>query len=136
MRNTHVEATLNHSFLAQVHALAPARAAAFCGGRASLKIIAVLREPIARFQSQFQMRVRLHSATTYERRTADDEANDDLDAFAAAAARNPKWWKKDPVPSFFPPAKNGVYEGVYVAHLRRWLARFAAPDHLRVYFYK
>lgn len=119
-----------------VHAQAPARASQFCGGGTSLKIIAVLREPVGRFQSQFQMRVRLQASAAYLSRAADDEANDDLDAFAKAVVSHPKWWKKDPVPALFPPARNGVYEGVYVAHLNRWLKHFAAPDHLRVYFYE
>ena len=114
----------------------PARASQFWGGGTSLKIIAVLREPVGRFQSQFQMRVRLQASAAYLSRAADDEANDDLDAFAKAVVSHPKWWKKDPVPALFPPARNGVYEGVYVAHLNRWLKHFAAPDHLRVYFYE
>lgn len=116
-----------------VHGRAPQRAAKFCGA-SNLKIVAVLREPIARFQSQFEMRVRL--MPHYANKSADDEANMDLASFARVVRSDKHWWRSDRPPDLFRPARNGIYEGIYVAHLKRWLALFPAPDRLRVYFYE
>jgi len=78
------------------------------------------------------MRVRLDRPRGYASKSADADAWRDGAKFCEAVKRRPKWWAetKSP-PGLFAPAANGVYEGIYVAHLNRWRAEF--PE-LRAYF--
>ena len=84
------------------------------------KIIALLREPIARYESQFQMRVRLKTRGYTLKSAADADMRRDVHAFCGVTKNHATWYLHPKPTGLFEPARNGVYEGVYVAHLKRW----------------
>ena len=102
-----------------VHAEAPRRMFEYCS-TALPKIIALLREPIARYESQFQMRVRLKTRGYTSRSAADADMRRDVHAFCGVTKNHATWFLHPKPTGLFEPARNGVYEGVYVAHLKRW----------------
>lgn len=101
-----------------VHADAPKRLAAYCPP--ALKVIALLREPIARYESQFRMRVRLKTRGYTGKSVADFDMRRDVHTFCGVTRNQPQWWKRPSPRGLFEPSRNGVYEGIYVAHLKRW----------------
>lgn len=88
------------------------------------RFVVLLRDPIQRCHSQLLMRKRLHTDEwkAGESPSLNRVYERNLEAFLNATSKDPSWLDGPEVPrELWPSARNCVYEGIYVAHLRRWL---------------
>ena len=115
-----------------VNCMVPERLYSSCGR--AVKVIILLRDPLRRYESNFRMRVRLHtrrmdSSSTISTFLKTDihhlnetfvqkniNMNDDLTADINALL------------CLYGPAKNCIYEGMYYVHLHTWLCNFPAEN--------
>ena len=114
-----------------VDCLVPRRIFEYCGRQA--KIVMLLRNPVDRFISNFQMRVRVRRIGK-DRHLA-EFIQHGLDVFLYGTNRKGSATTKQYLhhgwSSFrckFPSAKNMIYEGIYYIHLMNWLCNFPAEN--------
>mmetsp|Transcript_5712 Transcript_5712/g.19432 ORF Transcript_5712/g.19432 Transcript_5712/m.19432 type:complete len:670 (+) Transcript_5712:38-2047(+) len=109
-------------------------------GYARTRYVVLLREPLARLHSNLLMRKRFQTADFRPHRnrkatpTVGEVASTHLRAFVRAHQRDPTWLDGPELPRMLFPKTtvNMVYEGIYEAHLRRWLW-FVPSTTMRVY---
>ena len=112
-----------------------------CGSK--VKIIALLREPVARIQSQFLMRLRLNNGGVHPTTKVDDWTQSQLSSFERVVGSyspgkelngGKKAWWTNTHREYFKPSQNAIFEGLYVAHITRWQEVFSREDQMLIYF--
>jgi hypothetical protein len=105
-------------------------------GRTEPRLIALLREPVARCHSQFQMRAHLGPGGLTRSSNISVSIGKDLQSFETLVASHPDLHlqphPREP-PHGMRSSENCLYEGAYVLHLRRLLAKMDAST-VRVYW--
>jgi len=111
-----------------VDCLVPRRILEYCGRQA--KIVMLLRNPIDRFVSNFQMRVRVRRYGKNKHMA--EFVRHELDAYRHGTNRRGN--AKDLLHGWtslrckFSPSENMIYEGSYYIHLMNWLCNFPAEN--------
>lgn len=105
-----------------------------CGYMAH-RFIVLMRDPIERCHSQLLMRKRLQTDEWKDgaKPLVGKVVDAYLDVFHNRTARDPTWLNGPQVPRhLWHSSSNCIYEGIYVAHLRRWLY-FVPTTSMRIY---
>lgn len=110
----------------------PAGLVTACGS-VNGRFAVVLREPVARCYSQMMMRVRLGSNGMSVRSNLTRIVERDLDEFLRTTKGGTDWMEGGKPSLLFNSSKNCIYEGVYAAHLKRWLF-YVAREQIHVLF--
>lgn len=120
----------------------PSMVQKMCGKQ--VKIIYLLREPVSRMISQYEMRKRLDTLRPTDKDSFVQTARDQLAAFRAHRSYGALMeWLKQPdlvngaefPPCMFPKDQlnpNPLWAGLYVVHLSRWVRQFPSPSSLLI----
>ena len=121
-----------------VHCLVPGRIYRYCGRRA--KVVVLLRNPVDRFVSNFQMRARIggYGMGKLSQPIGKFIKNELDDFFSTATGKKHRNISTLQVKDVrrgwaslrckFLPAENMFYEGIYYVHLENWLCNFPAEN--------
>jgi len=116
-----------------VNCLVPERLYSSCGN--AVKVIVVLREPVARYQSNFIARVKLRAKYYTEFSRISTLILAEIDRLYVNLLRikgnlNAKEISNDPnsLTCLFNAGANSIFEGLYYVHLHNWLCNFPAEN--------
>mmetsp|Transcript_16548 Transcript_16548/g.32082 ORF Transcript_16548/g.32082 Transcript_16548/m.32082 type:complete len:871 (+) Transcript_16548:92-2704(+) len=109
----------------------PAQIAAACGVNPRIKFIYLVRNPIERIISNYKMRDRLQKAV--KGFTIQESIRHDLTSIREAIPTDPQWWTKEDsegnIPCLYEQDYfNGVWSGMYIVHLTRWMKHYPASQ--------
>ena len=112
-----------------VHCSVPQRIFEYCGRQA--KIVMLLRNPIDRFVSNFQMRIRV--AKRYKDKYIAEFVNHDVYLHGtnrehSAATSQDLLHRRISLRCELSPGESMIYEGLYYIHLMNWLCNFPAEN--------